>query len=159
MPEMVLTYDFPGARSVDERPLTFSALVQRLNEIRDRYSPMAGCPFSVDLVKDNGSLSTAPEYAERLSIGLGNGEWMIVYNPGLDQGPFLYSLGDEHLEGTVPFFYGQWSELSRKYLIPKDDALEAVRVWFEEGVLSDAIRWTTKIYSGSNQGDATDLRN
>ena len=150
MSDIVLTYGFPGKGAADERPSTFRALVERLNELRDEFSPIAGCSFSVDLVKDNGSLCTAPEYAERLSVGLGNGEWMICYNPGLDQGSFLYSLGDEQLEGTVPFFFGQWSELSRKYLISKDDALEAVRVWYEEGVLTDAIRWTTNIYPALN---------
>jgi len=58
----------------------------------------------------------------------------------------LNSLGDEDVEGTVLFYFGDRTELSKKYLVPEENALEVIRVWFEQGELSDAIKWTEKIY-------------
>jgi hypothetical protein len=58
----------------------------------------------------------------------------------------MNSLGDKDAEGMVVFYFGDHTELSRKYLIPAADALEVIKVWFEEGVLSDGIKWTAEIY-------------
>ena len=93
-------------------------------------------PYAVDLVREGEG---------RLSIGLGNNEWMLFYYSE-DGEVVLNSLGNEEAEGTVLFYFGDHTELSRKYLIPSSDALEVVRTWFEDGILSNAIKWTEEIF-------------
>jgi Immunity protein Imm1 len=146
----LLCYFSPFEGELQELPENIEILIDRLEGLRARYTPMVGCPFTVDVVKDDGGLESE-EYRARLSVGLGDGEWIVIYNPGLDKGLWLYSLGDETATGFAPFFFGQWSELSRKYLVPKETALEAVRIWYEDGRLTDAVAWTSKIHPAGEE--------
>jgi hypothetical protein len=139
---IVLSYYYRGCGDHYEKPSSYVTLVQRLDELIREYNPRVGIPFSVDLMKDNGYLAIDPSTAERLSVGLGDGEWILLYFPGETGGKFQASLGDPDAEGKVAFFFGDWTELSRKHLVPRQQALEVVRVWFEEGVLSSVIEWS-----------------
>ena len=89
MLRMVLEYYAPNEGEREERPDSFHELIRRLEELRVKDTPLVGCSFSVDIVEDNPGRCIEPEFAERLSVGIGNGEWMIFYNPGLDRGPML----------------------------------------------------------------------
>lgn len=140
-------YSYPLDGEFEEVPATFLEVKHRMEELRDRYTARIGMPFSVDLIKDNGKLHEDPSTAERMSVGIGNGQWILFYFPGeVGQRPQLISLGDKTANGTVEFFFGDATELSTKYLIPREKAWEVVRLWFEDGVLSDAIEWTEELY-------------
>lgn len=136
MDNFCLIYGDLGAGEITETPASFSELQQRLLTIRDQYRAVLNIPYAVDLVREGTG---------RLSVGLGDDEWMLFFYSE-DGDVVLNSLGNDAAEGTVVFYFGDHTELSRKYLIPFQDALDVIKVWFEEGVLSDIIKWTEEIY-------------
>jgi Immunity protein Imm1 len=146
MANVVLMYAGNGTPDGFERPCDWPALLASMEDLRVRCTAYQGMPFSVDLAKDNGMLEDDPSIADRLSVGMGNGEWMICYFPGQSGGSNLYSLGDPEAQGTVTFYFGDHSLVSRKHLIPKEVALKVARQWFERGTLSDEITWTDKMF-------------
>jgi hypothetical protein len=142
-----LGYWYPLDGDFEETYSDFAELRHRMEELREKYTARIGMTFSVDLMKDNGKLREDPSTAERLSVGMGNGEWIVFYFPGqVGDRPELISLGDGAAEGTVDFFFGDSTELSRKYLVPRAKAWEVIRAWCEHGVLSDAIEWMEELY-------------
>jgi hypothetical protein len=136
MNESILVYGDLGQGEITEKPSSFSNLKNRLEQIQKEYNHRLNMPYGVDLVREGKG---------RLSIGLGENEWMLFYYSE-DGEVILNSLGDQEAEGTVLFYFGDHTELSRKYLIPSSDAWKVVRTWFEKGVLSDAIKWTEEIF-------------
>jgi hypothetical protein len=119
-----------------ERPDSFAELQSRLGRLSREYEDKLGMSFTVDLVREGGG---------RLSVGLGEHQWMLSYSPE-DDGPALNSLGDAGADGHVVFHFGQYTRLSRKYLVPRRSALEAVKAFWEHGALSQAIEWTEEIF-------------
>src|SRR5438034_1002750 len=105
MADVVLMYAGNGTPDGMERHAAWPALLARIEELRVEYSAYHGIPFSVDLAKDNGLLAQDPSTAERLSVGLGNGQWIICYFPGEKGGANLYSLGDPEAKGSVIFYF------------------------------------------------------
>jgi len=138
MRDVVLEFANPNRCVIQERPASFSELLDRLTAIGFEYGALHGMPFAVDIVRlDLG----------RLCVGVGNGQWMLMFHPAdEDNEPTLYSLGDVTEAGMVPFYFGDVSLMSRKYLVAKSDALRVLQGWFEDGELTDAIKWTNKIY-------------
>lgn len=136
MNDVLLVYGDVGKGEFTENPTSFVELKERLEDIKNEYNRLLGIPYSVDLVREGKG---------RLSVGLGDAEWMIFYYSE-DGETVLNSLGDENLEGTVMFYFGDQTELSKKYLIPVVDAIEVIRAWFEKGEISNSIKWTEKIY-------------
>jgi len=148
MPGVVLFYGYPFEGKFQERPPSFEALLGRLDELREQYGPRLGIPYSVDLLRTEGAVPDDPTTVERLSVGLGDDDgWMLFWFPAEDAQAPLSAVGDESAEGSVVFWFGDWSLLSRKYLVPRSAALEAIRAWFEEGVLSDVVAWTDQLYA------------
>ena len=136
MNNVLLVYGDIGEEEFTEIPTSFDDLKLRLENIRDKYNALLKMSYSVDLVREG---------VGHLSVGLGYEQWMLFYYSE-DGEMVLNSLGDEDVEGTVLFYFGDRTELSKKYLVPEENALEVIRVWFEQGELSDAIKWTEKIY-------------
>jgi hypothetical protein len=135
---LVLEYVDVGRRLVREQPSSFSELLRRLEAIQIEYSVVHGMPFGVDLVR---------ERVGRLVVGLSNGQWLLMFHPAdAEAEPTIYSLGDVEAEGTVRFYLGDASLMSRKYLVPQSDSLRVLRAWFEEGVLGDGVNWTDRIF-------------
>ena len=60
--------------------------------------------------------------------------------------PVLYSLGNPEIEGSVRFFVGNASLISRKYLVPRDRAIASIRFWFEKNELGEEVKWTSAIF-------------
>lgn len=132
----VLTYGSAGRGEFEEHPTTFSVLRDRLEAIRIEYGALLKIPYSVDLVRPGTGI---------MSVGLGDEEWMLfVYSE--DRNLIASAFGDENAEGDVAFFFGDFTELSRKYLIPRDAALEAIQTWWETGKLSTKVGWTDRIF-------------
>jgi hypothetical protein len=137
MKDVVLEYVDRTRELIQEHPASFTELLGRLESIRSEYSALHGMPFGVDLVRELG----------RLVVGLGDGEWLLMYHPAdEDTEPTVYSLGNMQAEGTVPFYLGDASLMSRKYTVSRSDALRVLQTWFEDGILSDAVKWTDKIF-------------
>lgn len=131
-----LVYGDLGQGEIIEKPSSFNELKQRLEQIRNEYNSLLKMPYGVDLVREG---------IGRMSVGLGFDEWIIFYYS--DDGEIvLNSLGNEDADGTVLFYFGDHTEVSKKYLIPEKDALEVLGKWFEEGILSDVIKWTNEIF-------------
>jgi hypothetical protein len=127
-----------------ERLTDADQIVRRLQDIAADRRVSVGVPYGLDLLRDNGACLDDPTLVERLSIGVGNGDWLLGYYAG--DGTFLNALGDENASGIVTFNFGEWTEFSRKYLIPKEAALTAIRAWIQTGELTDAVRWTAELY-------------
>jgi hypothetical protein len=136
MEEVILRYGDVGRGTSEERPKSVADLLRRLEEIGNEYRARLGMPYSVDLVRKG---------IGRLSVGLGNGEWIICYFPEGDEEP-LYSFGDASQLGTVVFYFGADTRMSKKYLVPRSDAIDVVRQWYEHGTLSAAICWTDEVF-------------
>jgi hypothetical protein len=70
---------------------------------------------------------------------------MLSFQPA-HEGVWMASLGDIEASGETMFYFGDHTSVSRKYLVPRDAALEVVRIWWEKGVLARSIQWTTEIF-------------
>ena len=92
-------------------------------------------PIIVDLMNAAGDC---------LSAGVGADHSVLTFTRA-GGGSTAVSLGDESAnpEEHVVFLYGgQWTGIRKKNLIPEPLAREAVRYWFREGEITDAVRWT-----------------
>jgi len=138
MNDVVLEYVDRTGRLIQEHPSSFAELRERLEDIRTKYSALHGMPFGVDLVRDG---------VGRMVVGLGDGEWLLMFHPAdEDTKPTVCSLGNMQAEGTVSFYLGDASLMSRKYLIARSDAFRVLQSWFEDGSLGDAVKWTHEIF-------------
>jgi hypothetical protein len=135
MADAILRYGDVGQGLTEERFTSFETLMNRLEEIRVKYTSLLGMPYAVDLIR---------EPTGRLSVGIGDHEWILCFFPA--EGSPLYSLGDESAEGRVLFYFGDHTRMSRRYLIPRSDAVDAIKEWFNSGLLSDAVNWTDEVF-------------
>lgn len=132
----VLRHSDAGQGNVEEHPATFDALISRLAELSRQYEAIVRMPYAVDLVREGVGV---------LSVGLGTDEWMLSIFDA--EGEMIKnSLGDRAAIGETSFYFGDHTLISRKYLVPKDAALEVVRLWWEKGEISSAIQWTDEIF-------------
>ncbi len=144
---VVLTYGGTSKGDFEEPVESFEVLARRLDEIALEYRSLLGIPFSVDLIRDNGMLRKDPSQCERLSVGLGNGLWVLFYLPvDEEKGSAKNSLGDPNAKGSVTFFFGDHTLISRKHLVPKQQAVEAIRQWLETGRIDGGMRWTSETF-------------
>jgi hypothetical protein len=127
-----------------ERPRTVDEVLRRIAEVSAECGKKHGLPYAVDVLVDNGRLEEDPSSAERMSVGVGDGEWMLFFYPG--DGSSLGSLGNRDAAGTIWFEFGDWTEMSRKYLIPKERALAAIKTWLETGKLGNELQWTMELF-------------
>jgi Immunity protein Imm1 len=135
MPERpVLVHSRAGVGEATIHPHSYEEMVSTMEALARKYEPICGIPYSVDVVGPTG----------RLSVGLGSEQWMLTAS--LNDGTVMNSLGDESAEGETSFYFGDHTLLSRKYLVPRELALKAVREWWEHGSLSPCILWTDRIY-------------
>lgn len=111
------------------------SLREQLRTIKNETSDIFTAPFAVDVVIDE---------IGRMSIGLD--ENTVLCYKSADIETQLTALGDLSAEGNVSFYFGDYSVMSRKYLIPYELALDVLEHWTETGKLSEKVIWTDKIY-------------
>ena len=70
---------------------------------------------------------------------------MYVPDPARDDDESVTSLGDRDAQGTTAFWFGDYTETSRKFLILRETALQAVKEWVESGRLTDRVTWTNEL--------------
>jgi len=128
-----------NAQQIVETINSSGRLQQRLEEIQSHYESHLDQAIGVSLVDKSGN---------SLSVGLGKSEWALIYSR-MVSGELVEqyaSLGDDSREGSVAFYFEQWTDIPRKWLIPQSLAKEAVNEWFRSGKLSEVIRWTSDAY-------------
>ncbi len=110
-------------------------LLSKLNEIRRTASTFTEIIFSADV---------AVEGAGRISVGLDQ-KCILTYTSE-DLGETLTSLGDEAAQGETIYYFGDYTSMSNKYIIPFDKAVEVLETWINSGKLSGSIKWTDKLF-------------
>lgn len=79
---------------------------------------------------------------DSLSIGLGRSSTVLSFTPRPGRESNLASVGDINAPGTIVFYtYGHLSEFPRWQCIPLRMGRDAMRDFFEKGVLSDQVAW------------------
>jgi hypothetical protein len=123
------TEDKPGYRRVVEHINTVDQLLKRLYDIQASRASDLFIGVNVNDTSNNG-----------LAIGLADDKWAVLFG---DAGAteLFYSLGDADAEGDVELRFEQWEVLPRKYFIPVEKAITAIRIWFTTGALSRDIQW------------------
>ena len=111
------------------------SLREQLQTIGNETVNIFNAPFTVDVVIDE---------IGRMSIGLDKNTVLCYKSADLETQ--LTALGDLSAEGNVSFYFGDYSVMSRKYLIPYEIALDVLEHWTETGELSGKVMWTDKLY-------------
>lgn len=136
-PEYFSSYTDPNTHwDVTELAPPTSDLGARLEELRRSYSlPEEVYPGVNIFIGPNG---------DSLSIGMTDDRWALIYTHMVDDFPYeqLGSLGNEREQGYITFQWGDNTGVPARLLVPRDEALDAVRHWIDTGSLSGAIRWT-----------------
>jgi hypothetical protein len=117
-------------------------IISRIEQIAARQRELHGIPVAVELIRADAPIADLSS-TESMSIGIGDGEWILFYYPG--DGSEHGSVGDDSAVGNTTFYFGDWTSLSRRYLVPKRAAIEAVRNWIETGEVGGSLRWTTEL--------------
>lgn len=111
------------------------SLREQLQRITNETSGIFSSPFSVDVViKEIGI------------IGVGLAPNTVLCYKSSDLQTQLTALGDINSEGNTSFYFGDYSLISNKYLIPYDLALDIINDWIKTGILSDRVIWTDALY-------------
>ena len=127
-----ISYCIDGFNTVEFK---VGLLREQLQRIKEETSGIFGAPFSVDVVIEETGI---------MSIGLAE-ETVLCYKSA-DLETQLTSLGDPLSEGDTSFYFGDYSLISNKYLIPYETALEILEYWINTGKLSDKAVWTEELY-------------
>lgn len=110
-------------------------LLSVLQKIKSEASTVMEIIFSADVVVEGSG---------RLSVGL-NENCILTYTSE-DFEETLTSLGNEDAQGDTEYYFGDYTLMSNKYIIPFDDAVKVLEVWINSGKLSNSIKWTDKLY-------------
>lgn len=135
MRKVNVLYCIDGNNAVEIPIRSFSELLSTFQTIAAEASPIIKIIFTADVVVEG---------AGRISVGL-NQKCILSYTSE-DFEETLTSLGDEDAEGNTWYYFGNYTLMSNKYIIPFDDAIKVLRIWIEHGELSDSIKWTDKLF-------------
>ena len=153
---MLINHD-PLLREIN-RPLSF-ADEDFVIEGYVRWESLAGAEIGSlsaleetidDLQRNAENASPIIVEAERadgkaLSIGLGREEAVLSFTPASKKPPYYVSSagrqGSEDEETVVYHFYGQCTQVPRRFLVPMKDAREALRIFWRTGELTNDIVW------------------
>ena len=135
MRKVNVLYCIDGNNAVEIPIRSFSELLSTFQTIAAEASPIIKIIFTADVVVEG---------AGRISVGL-NQKCILSYTSE-DFEETLTSLGDEDAEGNTWYYFGDYTLMSNKYIIPFDDAIKVLSVWIENGELSDSIKWTDKLF-------------
>lgn len=135
MKDVKVIYCIDGYHDIEISINSIDELLSSLQKIKSEASSIIKCIFSADVMVEG---------AGRISIGLD--EKCILTYTSEDFEKTLTSLGDEVAQGDTMYYFGDYTPMSNKYVIPYEDAIEALKVWVTKGELSTNIRWTDKLF-------------
>ena len=110
-------------------------LNNQLNEIKQEVQNVFNAPFGVDIVAAGLGM---------ISIGLA--EQTILCYKSEDFEDQLTAVGDINVQGETMFYFGDYSLMSNKYLIPFNLGVEIINEWIKSGKLPTIVEWTEEIY-------------
>ena len=110
-------------------------LNNQLNEIKQKVQNVFNAPFGVDIVVTGLGM---------ISIGLA--EQTILCYKTEDFEDQLTAVGDINVQGETMFYFGDYSLMSNKYLIPFNLGVEIINEWIKSGKLPTIVEWTEEIY-------------
>lgn len=130
-----LEYCIDGYNLIEEKIDSFILLRKRLQEIKNEASSIIKGIFSVDIVVEGKG---------RMSVALDDN--CILTYTSVDLEDMQTSLGDESAPGETVYYFGDYSNMSNKYVIPYNKALDVLDQWVQYGTISNQIRWTKNLY-------------
>ena len=130
-----VVYCIDGFNGVEIPICSINELLSVLQKIKSEDSTVMEIIFSDDVVVEGSG---------RLSVGL-NENCILTYTSE-DFEETLTSLGNENAQGDTEYYFGDYTLMSNKYIIPYDDAVKVLEVWINSGKLSNSIKWTDKLY-------------
>ena len=110
-------------------------LHSQLDEIKQEVQNIFSAPFGVDIVAPGLGM---------ISIGLTEQTVLCFKSEDLDEQ--LTAVGDDNAQGESTFYFGDYSVMSNKYLIPYDLGVDVINEWIKDGKLPSKIEWTVEIY-------------
>ena len=135
MKKIYIEYSIDGHDVVKEDVPTFDMLKSHLLEIREKTSETFASPFSVDVVIEG---------VGRISIGLADQTVLCFSSADLET--MLTSVGDLSAVGDVVFYFGDYSIMSKKHVIPYALGLSILEHWTSTGELGDMAKWTHDLF-------------
>jgi len=81
-----------------------------------------------------------------LAVGL-RGDACVLIHTRLKDGSVIEqatSLGDDSAQGATPFWWGDWTEVENRHLVPLEAGIAAAKEWLAFLRLSPSLRWTTE---------------
>lgn len=127
-------YNIDGYNDIVINVDSFDSLKAQLQKIKKETEEIFTAPFSVDIVIEGKG---------RMSIGLDDNTVLCYKSEDLEIQ--LTAIGNASAEGYVTIYFGDYSILSKKYLITYNLALEVLRDWINTGELSDKVKWTDEL--------------
>ena len=135
MKNVHVIYCLDGYDSVEIPVHSTDELAARLQEIALEAIPVIDGIFSADVVVEGFG---------RISVGT-HKKCILTYTSE-DFEETLTSFGDETEQGDTIYYFGDYTSMSNKYIIPYDRAIEVLKIFVTTGKLSDNIRWTDKLF-------------
>jgi len=120
--------------NAEEEITSFIELKKQLETIREKSSNVYSSPVSADIVIED---------VGRICIGLNDPSIITYVSADLERQ--MSAVGDRSVAGEVTFYCGDYSLMSRKYLLPYALALDVVKYFLESGKLSGEVEWTYEI--------------
>lgn len=120
---------------ISESIVSAEHALTRLREIESSHVAREGEHISLFIEDSKG---------DKLHIGLAGDVWMITHLHPVDEFEveYQFGVGDKKAEGSVPFLFPEWTDVTAKRLISKSKGQEIAREWIERGILSNLIEWT-----------------
>ncbi|MCL2059328.1 MAG: hypothetical protein FWH01_09785 [Oscillospiraceae bacterium] len=115
---------------------SFIDLKSQLLKIKEDTAEMFSAPFSVDV---------QVEAIGFMSIGLAD-DTILCYK-SWDLENQLTSVRDLSANGNISFYFGDYTLMSKKYLISYDLALDVLNDWILTGELNDKVLWTAQLFN------------
>jgi len=76
------------------------------------------------------------------AVGLGRTRSVVTFTASATVPPYFVSRGDGAAGDALVFFYnGHWTEFGTEAAVPLDDAILALRQFFETGQRPNAVAW------------------
>ena len=130
-----IEYCIDGYNLVEEEIDSFCQLEKRLQEVKNEAAAIINGIFTADIVVTGiGRISVALDEKCILTYTSDNLEDMQT------------SLGDEFAQGEAVYYFGDYSNMSNKYVISYKEALAVLEEWVRLGTISNKIKWTKIIY-------------
>ena len=135
MKDTYITYCLDGCDGIKIPIHSTDELFACLQKIKAEALPVIDGIFCADVVIGGFG---------RISVGLDSKCILTFTSEDFEE--TLTSLGDETAQGETVYYFGDYTLMSNKYIIPYEQAMEAIKVSVDAGKLSKSIKWADKLF-------------